>query len=93
MFHITCDFVFALVYSGGSKATSEDLTMVGNILSVAGISEMVPESLINAAGAVAGSGPAFVSTNETASCQKEMGLQGCKPTSCHCNYCEFNIIY
>jgi len=53
------------VYTGGRNATSEDLTMVGNILSVGGISEMVPESLINAAGAVASSGPAFVSTTGT----------------------------
>jgi pyrroline-5-carboxylate reductase len=62
--YTTCDFVFAVVYSGGSTATSEDLTMIQNILSVVGISEMVPESLINAAGAVAGSGPAFVSMHE-----------------------------
>ncbi|PNF31136.1 Pyrroline-5-carboxylate reductase [Cryptotermes secundus] len=48
------------VYSGGSNITSEDLSMIGNILSVGGISEMIPESLINAVGAVAGSGPAFV---------------------------------
>lgn len=39
--------------------------MIGNILSVGGISEMVPESLINAVGAVTGSGPAFVSIHET----------------------------
>jgi pyrroline-5-carboxylate reductase len=53
------------VYTGGHSATSEDLTTVGNILSVAGISEMVPEYLIDAAGAVAGSGPAFVSKTST----------------------------
>jgi pyrroline-5-carboxylate reductase len=50
------------VYSGGSSVTSEDLSMIGDLLSVGGISEMVPEFLINAVGAVAGSGPAFVST-------------------------------
>jgi pyrroline-5-carboxylate reductase len=49
------------VYSGGSNVTSEDLSIIGDILSKAGISEMVPEYLINAVGAVAGSGPAFVS--------------------------------
>jgi Pyrroline-5-carboxylate reductase len=60
------------VYTGGWSATSEDLTMVGNILSVGGITEMVPEYLINAAGAVASSGPAFVSitgTGDSLSCR------------------------
>lgn len=56
------------VYTGGRNATSEDLTLVGTILSVGGISEMVPESLINAAGAVASSGPAFVSITGTGDC-------------------------
>lgn len=59
--HRISGLLLVAVYTGGRSATSEDLTMVGNILSVAGISEMVPEYLINAAGALAGSGPAFVS--------------------------------
>lgn len=59
------------VYSGGSNVTSEDLSMIGNILSVGGISEMVPEYLINAVGAVAGSGPAFVSTTGSKDCCEE----------------------
>ena len=53
------------VYTGGRTATPEDLTMVGTILSVGGITEMVPEYLMNAAGALASSGPAFVSITGT----------------------------
>jgi pyrroline-5-carboxylate reductase len=59
------------VYSGGRNVTSEDLSMIRDILSVGGISEMVPEFLINAVGAVAGSGPAFVSTAGSKDCCEE----------------------
>lgn len=58
------------VYSGGSNVTSEDLSMIGDILSKGGISEMVPEYLINAVGAVAGSGPAFVSKQVAKTCEE-----------------------
>ncbi|KAG8230119.1 hypothetical protein J437_LFUL010611 [Ladona fulva] len=49
------------VYSGGRKATQQDLHLVKRLLSAGGICEEVPQNLINAIGALAGSGPAFVS--------------------------------
>nr|CAH7716323.1 unnamed protein product [Callosobruchus chinensis] len=48
------------VFSPGPKATEHDIKIVKSILSVSGVCKQVPESLINAVGALSGSGPAFV---------------------------------
>nr|CAI5827767.1 unnamed protein product [Callosobruchus analis] len=48
------------VFSPGPKATEHDIQIVKTILSVSGVCKQVPESLINAVGALSGSGPAFV---------------------------------
>ncbi|KAJ8967124.1 hypothetical protein NQ314_003076 [Rhamnusium bicolor] len=48
------------VFSPGQRATERDIELVKCILSVPGICKQVPESLINAVGALSGSGPAFV---------------------------------
>lgn len=47
----------------GAKATPHDVEIVKIILGVSGVCKQVPESMINAIGALAGSGPAFVSTS------------------------------
>lgn len=49
------------VYCPGQNATEDDINIVQQILSSSGVSTLVPESMINAVGALAGSGPAFVS--------------------------------
>lgn len=49
------------VFCPGQRATEHDIQLVKNILSVSGLCRQVPESLINGIGALAGSGPAFVS--------------------------------
>ncbi|XP_018565445.1 pyrroline-5-carboxylate reductase [Anoplophora glabripennis] len=48
------------VFSPGQRATENDIEIVKSILSVSGVCKQVPESLINAVGALSGSGPAFV---------------------------------
>ncbi|XP_071451134.1 pyrroline-5-carboxylate reductase 1, mitochondrial-like isoform X2 [Hetaerina americana] len=48
------------VYCGGTKATANDMLTVNKMLSAGGICEEVPENLINAVGALAGSGPAYI---------------------------------
>lgn len=48
------------VYCADKKVTNEDIELVDKMLSVSGVSEMVPETMINAIGALSGSGPAFV---------------------------------
>lgn len=53
------------VYCPGQHATQEDIELVKTILEVSGVCHLVPESMINAVGALAGSGPAFVNTNYT----------------------------
>ena len=50
------------VYSPGKTATSEDISAVETILGVLGVCERIPENMVNAAGALSGSGPSFVST-------------------------------
>lgn len=45
----------------GVRATPHDIILVKRILEVSGVCKQVPESMINAIGALAGSGPAFVS--------------------------------
>lgn len=49
------------VYCPGQQATKADISVVERILEVLGICQLVPESMINAVGALAGCGPAFVS--------------------------------
>ncbi|XP_066140921.1 pyrroline-5-carboxylate reductase 3 [Euwallacea fornicatus] len=44
----------------GSKATPRDIELVKAILDVSGVCKQVPESMINAIGALSGSGPAFI---------------------------------
>ncbi|ENN71742.1 hypothetical protein D910_02110, partial [Dendroctonus ponderosae] len=44
----------------GIRATPHDIILVKNILEVSGVCKQVPEAMINAIGALAGSGPAFV---------------------------------
>lgn len=48
------------VFSPGTRATPHDIEVVKSILEVSGICKQVPESMINAAGSVSGSGPAFI---------------------------------
>lgn len=48
------------VFCPGQRATDNDIELVRQILSTSGICHEVPESLINAVGALSGSGPAFV---------------------------------
>lgn len=47
------------VYCPGQQATAEDIANVKKILEVSGICRLVPESMINGVGALAGCGPAF----------------------------------
>lgn len=49
------------VYCPGQNATEKDIKIVEKILSTSGCCSLVPEAMINAVGALAGSGPAFVS--------------------------------
>ncbi|KAG5879685.1 hypothetical protein JTB14_021486 [Gonioctena quinquepunctata] len=48
------------VFSPGQRATDTDIEIVKTLLSVTGVCKEVPESLINAVGALAGSGPAYI---------------------------------
>lgn len=48
------------VYCPGQHATETDISIVNSILSVLGICKLVPESMVNAVGALSGSGPAYV---------------------------------
>ncbi|XP_019871018.1 uncharacterized protein LOC109599453 [Aethina tumida] len=48
------------VFCPGQRATPGDIILVKSILEVSGVCKQVPESLINAVGALAGSGPAYV---------------------------------
>ncbi|KAG5879682.1 hypothetical protein JTB14_021483 [Gonioctena quinquepunctata] len=48
------------VYCPGTTVTEDDLILVKNILEVTGMCQLIPEHMINAVGAVSGSGPAFV---------------------------------
>ncbi|XP_060525542.1 uncharacterized protein LOC132701536 isoform X1 [Cylas formicarius] len=48
------------VFSAGPKASPSDISLVKKMFEVSGVCQQVPESLINAIGALAGSGPAFV---------------------------------
>lgn len=50
------------VYCPGQNVTEEDIILVRTILEVCGMCEKIPEHMINAAGALSGSGPAFVSS-------------------------------
>lgn len=49
------------VYCAGQQATEGDMQLVRTILESSGLCQLVPESMVNAMGALAGSGPAFVS--------------------------------
>lgn len=49
------------VYCPGLQATQDDIDLVQSIFEVSGLCRLVPESMINAIGALAGCGPAFVS--------------------------------
>lgn len=48
------------VYCPGQQATDFDILLVKTILELSGICQLVPESMIDAVGALAGCGPAFV---------------------------------
>ncbi|CAG9769554.1 unnamed protein product [Ceutorhynchus assimilis] len=48
------------VYCPGSTVTKSDLELVHRILEVTGMCQCLPEHMINAVGALSGSGPAFV---------------------------------
>jgi pyrroline-5-carboxylate reductase len=48
------------VFCPGQRASDDDILLVKTILETSGVCMQVPESLINAVGALAGSGPAFV---------------------------------
>lgn len=48
------------VFCPGQKATKDDVELVQAILSASGICKQVPESMIDAIGALSGSGPAFI---------------------------------
>lgn len=47
-------------YCPGINVSEEDLNLVKTILEICGACEQIPEHSLNAAGAVFGSGPAFV---------------------------------
>lgn len=49
------------IYSPGSYVTQHDLEKVHLLLNSLGLAQQVPEKMINAMGAITGSGPAFVS--------------------------------
>lgn len=49
------------IFCPGRNATREDIELLQIILNTSGISEQVPENMINPIGALSGSGPAFVS--------------------------------
>lgn len=49
------------VYCPGQNATEGDIKIVEKILSSSGFCSLVPESMMTGVGALAGSGPAFVS--------------------------------
>ncbi|KAI4457850.1 pyrroline-5-carboxylate reductase [Holotrichia oblita] len=48
------------VYCPGQQATDFDILLVKTILELSGICQLVPESMIDAIGALAGCGPAFI---------------------------------
>ncbi|KAF2881081.1 hypothetical protein ILUMI_25083 [Ignelater luminosus] len=48
------------IFCPGKYATREDIDLLQIILNTSGISEQVPENMINPIGALSGSGPAFV---------------------------------
>lgn len=48
------------VFCPGQMASDDDITLVKTMLETLGVCMQVPESLINAVGALSGSGPAFV---------------------------------
>ncbi|RZB66631.1 pyrroline-5-carboxylate reductase 3 [Asbolus verrucosus] len=48
------------VYCPGQNVTEEDLNLIETILEVTGMCQLIPEKMINAVGAIASSGPAFV---------------------------------
>lgn len=48
------------VYCPGQYVTEDDINLVKTIFEGSGVCELVPESLISAVGALAGSGPAFI---------------------------------
>lgn len=48
------------VYCPGQQATDFDIGLVKTILELSGICQLVPESMIDAIGALAGCGPAFI---------------------------------
>ncbi|EEZ98115.1 pyrroline-5-carboxylate reductase 3 [Tribolium castaneum] len=48
------------VFCPGQRASDDDIALVKTLLETSGVCKQVPESLINAVGALAGSGPAFV---------------------------------
>lgn len=50
-----------VVYCPGQLASENDIALVQSIFEVSGMCKLVPESMINGIGALAGSGPAFVS--------------------------------
>lgn len=49
------------VFCPGKNVSEEDVNLVRTLLEMCGISHKVPEHMINAAGALSGSGPSFVS--------------------------------
>lgn len=49
-----------VAYCPGKQATQDDMNLVQTMFQVMGMCEEIPESVINAFGALAGSGPAFV---------------------------------
>lgn len=63
-----------LVYSS-ENASSKDLEVIDAIFSYIGISQNVPESLVNAIGGLSGSGPAFVSCYNNITVTRELKTQ------------------
>lgn len=48
------------VYTPGKNVSKADILLVRYMFETSGFAQMVPENLINAVGALSGSGPAFV---------------------------------
>lgn len=48
------------VYTPGKNITKEDILLIRYIFETSGFTQMVSENMINAVGALSGSGPSFV---------------------------------
>lgn len=64
------------VYTPGKNVSIEDIILVRQMFEISGIAQMVPENMINAVGALSGSGPAFVKIKKYAKLFLQLFLLG-----------------